>query len=407
MESILQTIENSSLNVSEIAKFHKVSKDEVVKVLIDNEYYSFKENSNARLPSAKRLKKAAKLFIETGCENTTITKVAEEVGLRKTALKKYLETYYPEISLSRVQFNEQAFDTIDTEEKAYWLGFMYADGSLSSSTSTVELQLSSKDKEHLRKFSRFMRYNGEIKTKVNKKDKNENVYYESCRVYFSNKHLWNSLNEKGCTPRKSLTLQFPNESIFKDKSLIRHFIRGYFDGDGSLGIYDNKVDGYVYHNHCSMYFLGTKDILTHIAKYIGIPKEVCLRSSGPKTKNDIYILQYSTKEAFFATFYMYHNANVYLDRKYVKYMEYCRLYEESYRELQTNIGEGCDVNPEISTETKESVPSYSVDGETYIWKPMQLFESGCYSCEIPKDEHGNCKCPKSPCSNCAGYYVRI
>lgn len=363
MESILQTIENSNLNVSEIAKFHKVSKDEVVKVLIDNEYYSFKENPNARLPSAKRLKKAAKLFIKTGRENATITKVAEEVGLRKIALKKYLETYYPEVSLSRVQFNEQAFDIIDTEEKAYWLGFLYADGSLSSSNNTVELQLSIKDKEHLRKFSRFMKYNGEIRTKANKKDKNENIYYESCRVSFSNKHLWNSLNTKGCTPRKSLTLKFPDESIFKDKSLIRHFIRGYFDGDGSLGIYDNKVDSHVYHNHCSMYFLGTKDMLTHIAEYIKIPKEIHVRSACPKTKNDIYILQYSTKEAFIAAFYMYYNANVYLDRKYVKYMEYCRLYEESYRELQTNIGESCDVNPEISTETKESVPSYSVETE--------------------------------------------
>ena len=96
-----------------------------------------------------------------------------------------------------------------------------------------------------------------------------------------------------------------------------------------------------------------------------------------------------------------------MDRKYEIYLRYCRLYKELYRELQTNIGEGCDVNPEISTETKESVPLYSVDGETYIWKPMQLLELGCYSCEIPKDEHGNCKCPKSPCNNCAGYYVRI
>ena len=290
MENILQTIENSNLNVSEIAKFHKVSKNEVIKVLIDNEYYSFKENPNARLPSAKRLRKAAKLFIEIGCENTTITKIAEEVGLRKTVLKKYLETYYPEVPLSRVQFNKQAFDTIDTEEKAYWLGFLYADGSLSSSTNTVELQLSNKDKEHLRKFSRFMKYNGEIKTKANKKDKNENIYYESCRVSFSNKHLWDTLNTQGCTPRKSLTLKFPNESIFGDKSLIRHFIRGYFDGDGSLGVYDNKVSNNVYHNHCSLYFLGTKDMLTHIARYIGIQKEVYLRTASPKTKNDIYIL---------------------------------------------------------------------------------------------------------------------
>lgn len=44
-------------------------------------------------------------------------------------------------------------------------------------------------------------------------------------------------------------------------------------------------------------------------------------------------------------------------------MEYCRLYEELYKELQTNIGEDCDVNPEISTETKESVSSYSVETE--------------------------------------------
>ena len=56
--------------------------------------------------------------------------------------------------------------------------------------------------------------------------------------------------------------------------------------------------------------------------------------------------------------------------------------EKSSELLETNIGEDCDVNPEISTETKESVPSYSVDGETYIRKPMQLLESGCYTCEL-------------------------
>lgn len=363
MESIIQTIENSNLNVSEIAKFHKVSREDVIKVLIDNEYYSFVENPNARLPSAKRLRKAAKLFIDSGCETTTITKVAEEVGLRKTALKKYIETYYPNIPLSRVQFNEQAFDTINTEEKAYWLGFLYADGSLGNSRNTVELQLSSKDKEHLRKFSQFMKYNGEIKNKFNKKDKNEDTYYESCRVAFTNKHLWDSLNSKGCTPRKSLTLKFPSNSMFSDKSLIRHFIRGYFDGDGSLGIYDNKVDTYVYHDHCHLQFLGTKDMLENIAKYIGIPKIVHKKSPNRLTKNDIYVLQYATKEAFLASYYMYHDANIYLDRKYVKYMEYCRLYKELYKELQTNIGEGCDANPEISTEIKESIPSYSVGTE--------------------------------------------
>lgn len=52
---------------------------------------------------------------------------------------------------------------------------------------------------------------------------------------------------------------------------------------------------------------------------------------------------------------MYDNCTIYLDRKYNKYLEYCRLYEESCKELQTKIGEGCDANPEVTTETKESV----------------------------------------------------
>lgn len=54
----------------------------------------------------------------------------------------------------------------------------------------------------------------------------------------------------------------------------------------------------------------------------------------------------------------------YLDRKYEKYKEYCRLYEESYKELVGNNGEDCDVNPVITKEIKESLVSYSVEGET-------------------------------------------
>ena len=71
----------------------------------------------------------------------------------------------------------------------------------------------------------------------------------------------------------------------------------------------------------------------------------------------------TTITAYRVASYLYNNSHIYLDRKYNKYLEYCRLYEESYRELQTNNGEGCDVNPVISTETKESVPSYRVETE--------------------------------------------
>lgn len=47
-------------------------------------------------------------------------------------------------------------------------------------------------------------------------------------------------------------------------------------------------------------------------------------------------------------------------------IKYCRLYEESYKELRTKIGESCDANPEITGETKESPASYSVETEPSI-----------------------------------------
>ena len=54
---------------------------------------------------------------------------------------------------------------------------------------------------------------------------------------------------------------------------------------------------------------------------------------------------------------IYDNCTIYLNRKYEKFIYFRQLYEKSYRPIQTNIGEGCDANTEITTETKESVAS--------------------------------------------------
>lgn len=53
--------------------------------------------------------------------------------------------------------------------------------------------------------------------------------------------------------------------------------------------------------------------------------------------------------------YLYENSTIYLDRKYEKFKEICRLFEKSNRLLEDNIGELCDGNTEVTTETKESV----------------------------------------------------
>jgi intein/homing endonuclease len=98
-----------------------------------------------------------------------------------------------------------------------------------------------------------MQYNGNNVKCSNIKLNNK--IFGRCRWSVQSKHLWNVLNSYGCVPKKSLILKFPSISIFDNKNLIVHFIRGYFDGDGCIS-YGNKS-----HTKCSINIVGTYDFL--------------------------------------------------------------------------------------------------------------------------------------------------
>ena len=91
------------------------------------------------------------------------------------------------------------FEKIDTEEKAYWLGFLYADGNVSNHENKIELILAEKDVGHLEKFKRFLN----IKNKI--------CYREATKAYrisFRSEKCKQDLIDKGCIPNKSLILKF-------------------------------------------------------------------------------------------------------------------------------------------------------------------------------------------------------
>lgn len=117
--------------------------------------------------------------------------------------------------------NHTYFDNIDTEDKAYFLGFLFADGNVSSNGNEICLGLHTKDKAILEKFQTFVYHENE-----------QRLYGDEIRhnVRFSSPHMKQALINLGCTPRKSLILKFPNI----DPKLLNHFIRGYFDGDGCI-----------------------------------------------------------------------------------------------------------------------------------------------------------------------------
>lgn len=199
--------------------------------------------------SVINLKNAIDEYIENYNNKPSLTKLSKKhhVGL-KVLSDKLKELGYVIINhQNKLKFNEYIFDSIDTEEKAYWLGFIFADGCISSFDSegknrhTVELSLKESDKEHLDKFNKFVEHEDINHVKINKaKCTNNGVICNRCRWSVRNKHLWEILNSYGCTPKKSLILKFPSLSIFKDYSLIKHFIRGYWDGDGCLSYQDKE-----------------------------------------------------------------------------------------------------------------------------------------------------------------------
>ena len=258
--------------------------------------------------------------------------------------------------ITKVKFNENVFDSIDTEEKAYWLGFIFADGCISNEHS-FELSLAEKDYAHLIKFNQFMKHEDPNHVKINKASYNK----IRCRWSIRNKHLYKILDLYGCTPRKSLTLEFPKLEIFKDESLIRHFIRGYFDGDGCISrqIYSKTVSP-------SISLLGTPEFfntLSIILKEYGILSKVKQEKKHSEKTKTLYFDVYNG--VLFIN-YIYNNSNIYLDRKYQLYQFFkngCRSKKEFLELLESKNGRDWDVNPVVTEETKASSAPYSVETE--------------------------------------------
>ena len=275
----------------------------------------------------------------------SLTQIQRETGINRNSVAKVLKEHGIEVinRQNQTKFNEYVFDVIDTEEKAYWLGFIFADGNISSPNKkgkaiyTFEISLQLSDTNHLYKFNKFMEH------------QKNNVKTDSfrCRWSVTNKHLWETLNSYGCTPRKSLTLEFPKLEIFKDKSLIRHFIRGYFDGDGCISHNDQEQE-----IPC-INVLGTNEMLSTIQNYILMDNNP-FYLNNPKNKTTLVISR-STSKAVMFMYALYYKSNIYLDRKYQKFLQYknCRFKAKALELLEGKIGEGWDANPELIADLKD------------------------------------------------------
>lgn len=247
-------------------------------------------------------------------DGKSTTFISKELKISRSRFSSYLKSQNIEVIKMphKKKINENVFEKIDTEEKAYWLGFLYADGSISSGKrNDIELSLQLSDKEHLQKFKNFIGFEGKLI-----------VDDYRCRVSFKNEKMKKDLIKLGCTPKKSLTLTFPTEKQVS-KELIPHFIRGYMDGDGCIVCTEK---------HKSIEILGTNHILKGICYYTNIPIGRIYKTNC-KSDKIFRLVCNKTRDVLNFCNYIYKDSNIYLERKFNKYKLLMKYYATHNRNV--------------------------------------------------------------------------
>lgn len=230
-------------------------------------------------------------------EGKSLTKIAKEYSVDRGTLSKNLKSlgYTIKNLQNQPRVREDAFSKIDSEESAYWLGFLYADGCVMDDN-RIELSLQERDYDHLVKFCTFIR----MPTSAIKYRKSTKSY----RVSFRNKRMKEDLISLGCIPRKSTVLIYPSEEQVP-RSYTRDFCRGYIDGDGYIGIKKGSTG-----NIPRLSILGTKSFLESLVSEMGF-KKLSIRN-----KEGIFVIEWSAKYVEDYLKALYKDSSIYLSRKY-------------------------------------------------------------------------------------------
>lgn len=194
--------------------------------------------------------------------------------------------------------DEDYFEKIDTSNKAYILGFIYADGYIRKDNLALSVVVHNKDIDILIKIK------NELKSDVNIehiKNKNHN------RINICSRKICNSLAKLGCRNGKTFKLEFPNLEEF----LIPHFVRGFMDGDGCISVSNKKYGKYI-----SLSFVGTESMINSLKKILKVDNRITFY-------RNTYALHIGKEvDVIRILDWIYKDANIFLDRKHRKYIEF-------------------------------------------------------------------------------------
>ena len=247
-----------------------------------------------------------RLYIE---EHLSQRQIGEKLGIGKEAVHHIFRYYLTYINTNRtlgdyadayrkLKLNISYSETIDSEVKAHFLGFLYADGYCNDAG--MFLTLHNQDIHILKTFAKYLDSDETIIKPIKEK---------YSRLSVTNKQTAIDLHKHGVVQAKTKILTPPNIS----EKLICHFIRGYFDGDGSIW-FDKNANSY------RVQFIGTEAMVEFFQKFFGTKLKI-----RPANKDkSVYRYGFSGNKQvgeLLDKLYLNASSDLFLHRKYEKYIQ--------------------------------------------------------------------------------------
>lgn len=248
--------------------------------------------------------KIGKLY---GCHGSTVINHLREwnIDIRNSANDRYNGIHTVDI---------RYFDVIDNEHKAYWLGYIFADGHVSKNKYLI-FGCQIEDIDILENIKNDLSCTYPIRIKNN----------DSAIMTICSKHIGQTLLDMGFTHYKSYEVNFDKIISFVPENLMHHFVRGMFDGDGSIRYYDyNYATGYQYH----FGYTGLKEVCEFVANFLKLKTKII-----KERDTNTYTLKTANAPMIKYIYnILYKDATIYCKRKYQTFLDVLKFIHDEKKD---------------------------------------------------------------------------
>jgi hypothetical protein len=243
-------------------------------------------------------------------DKKTTRQIAKELGISSTTVGHYLRKNGTVLSPQKYKFNEHYFKEINTPNKAYFLGLIYADGCVFPKKNSCSIKLTKEDDYLLEEFKKDIDSQKPLSYQKSKVITGTNyVGKAQSKIELNSKILISDLEKLGVVQNKSLILKFPSNILH-----MKDFLRGYFDGDGC--IYNSQ-------KRIMLNFVGSEYFCKGLCDFLKDELEINVTAKKDNRGSSWYTYVLKINDVLKFCFYIYGDGNcIKLNRKYEKYQSY-------------------------------------------------------------------------------------